>query len=118
MHPFVSTILRNAAAALLAVAVNSGSAQTPGTTATPIRHLVVIFQENVSFDHYFATYPNAVNGAGEPLFVAGRRTPGVNGLSGPLLTHNPNSVQPFRLSRAQGIVGAQGPHTHNTKKAM
>jgi len=26
-------------------------------TATPIKHLVVIFQENVSFDHYFGTYP-------------------------------------------------------------
>ena len=24
---------------------------------TPIKHVVVIFQENVSFDHYFATYP-------------------------------------------------------------
>ena len=31
----------------------------PGQTATPIQHLVVIFQENVSFDHYFATYPTA-----------------------------------------------------------
>ena len=29
------------------------------TTATPIKHLVVIFQENVSFDHYFGTYPYA-----------------------------------------------------------
>ena len=27
--------------------------------ATPIEHLIVIFQENVSFDHYFATYPVA-----------------------------------------------------------
>jgi phospholipase C len=26
-------------------------------TATPLEHLVVIFQENVSFDHYFGTYP-------------------------------------------------------------
>ena len=26
-------------------------------TATPIKHVVVIFDENVSFDHYFATYP-------------------------------------------------------------
>ncbi|MGH3515535.1 MAG: hypothetical protein ACRDQI_03040 [Pseudonocardiaceae bacterium] len=26
------------------------------STATLIEHLVVIFQENVSFDHYFATY--------------------------------------------------------------
>ena len=24
-------------------------------TATPIKHVVVIFQENVSFDHYFGT---------------------------------------------------------------
>ncbi len=26
-------------------------------TATPIKHLVIIYNENVSFDHYFATYP-------------------------------------------------------------
>ena len=26
-------------------------------TRTPIKHVVVIFQENVSFDHYFGTYP-------------------------------------------------------------
>ena len=38
------------------------------TTATPIPHLVVIFQKNVSFDHYFGTYPNATNPAGEPTF--------------------------------------------------
>jgi len=24
-----------------------------------IKHVVVIFQENVSFDHYFGTYPHA-----------------------------------------------------------
>jgi len=28
-----------------------------GDTATPIKHLVVIFDENISFDHYFGTYP-------------------------------------------------------------
>jgi phospholipase C len=38
-------------------------------TATPIKHLVVIFQENVSFDHYFGTYPNAANPKGEPAFL-------------------------------------------------
>src|ERR1700736_135698 len=26
-------------------------------TATPIHHLVVLFPENVSFDHYFGSYP-------------------------------------------------------------
>ena len=35
-------------------------------TLTPIKHVVVIFQENVSFDHYFGTYPFANNPANEP----------------------------------------------------
>src|SRR5229473_6091820 len=76
------------------------SAQTISHTSTPIQHVVVIFQENVSFDHYFATYPNAANPGGEPIFVARKGahpTPTVNGLAGPLMTHNPNSVQPFRM---------------------
>ena len=34
---------------------------------SPIQHLVVIFQENVSFDHYFGTYPNATNASGQPF---------------------------------------------------
>ena len=37
-------------------------------TKTPIKHVVVIFQENISFDHYFATYPYAANPDGEPEF--------------------------------------------------
>jgi len=74
-------------------------------TATPIQHVVVIFQENVSFDHYFATYPNAVNGAaGEPVFTPAPGSPSVNGLSGPLLVANPNSQPPFRLTRAQAVT--------------
>jgi phospholipase C len=68
-------------------------------TATPIRHLVVIFQENVSFDHYFATYPVALNPPGEPAFHAARGTPTVNGLIEALRIHNPNAAQPFRLGR-------------------
>ena len=34
------------------------STQASAQTANPIKHLVVIFDENVSFDHYFGTYPN------------------------------------------------------------
>jgi phospholipase C len=30
-------------------------------TKTPIQHLVVIFQENISYDYYFGTYRNALN---------------------------------------------------------
>src|SRR5690349_14823343 len=68
-------------------------------TATPIKHLVVIFQENASFDHYFATYPHARNAPGEPRFDAPYPAPKINGLSPRLLTHNPNLRQPFRLAR-------------------
>jgi phospholipase C len=79
-------------------------------TTTPIEHVVVIFQENVSFDHYFATYPHAKNLSGEPFFKAADDTPRVNGLKGVLLSNNsnatnpanaPNAINPFRLDRSQ-----------------
>ena len=88
--------------------------KTP-VTATPIQHLVVIFQENVSFDHYFGTYPNATNPAGEPKFTAAPNTPVVNGLTTALLTFNPNlnpangaaASNPFRLDRSQAVTTDQ-----------
>lgn len=73
-------------------------------TRTPIQHVVVIFQENVSFDHYFATYPKALNPQNEPQFHASQFTPSVNGLSAGLLTNNPNSAPPFRLDRSQAAT--------------
>src|SRR5262249_10946185 len=82
------------------VTLPNGHAGSSAITTTPIKHLVVIFQENVSFDHYFATYPNASNrNSTEPQFHAKSDTPSVNGLTGGLLTNNPNSVNPFRLAR-------------------
>ena len=58
-------------------------------TATPIKHLVVIFQENVSFDHYFGSYPNALNNPGETRFVALAATPrSINNLLTPLDVNN------------------------------
>jgi phospholipase C len=85
-------------------------------SATPIKHLVILFQENVSFDHYFGTYPNALNPAGEPAFHARPNTPAVNGLSAGLLTNNPNlnplngagATNPFRLDRSQAVTRDQG----------
>jgi phospholipase C len=74
--------------------------QTP-RTATPIKHVVVIYGENVSFDHYFGTYRSRpgrrVNGLAN--------TPGLGG-KGNLLTNNPNldaaghQVNPRRLDPA------------------
>jgi phospholipase C len=68
-------------------------------TRTPIKHLVVIYQENNTFDHYFATYPNAANIPGETSWIgvpasefhARPGTPAVNGLTPSLLTQNPNA---------------------------
>ena len=73
-------------------------------TTTPIKHIVVIFQENVSFDHYFGTYPYALNPSGEPKFNPAPGTPSVNGLTGVLLTNNPNLVNPQRLDRSQALT--------------
>ena len=70
-------------------------------TATPIQHLIVIFDENNSFDHYFGTYPHALNPPGEPQFTALPNTPSVNGLTPALIANNPNSTKPFRLDRTQ-----------------
>ncbi|RKP49614.1 phospholipase C [Pararobbsia silviterrae] len=85
-------------------------------TATPIKHLVVIYGENISFDHYFGTYPTATNPPGEPRFSATRGTPVVNGLTPALLTKNPNftntangagAANPFRLDRSQAATADQ-----------
>jgi phospholipase C len=119
-------------AALLAVAATitstasmagKSSASTAGSvdslpTKTPIKHLVVVFNENRSFDHYFATYPNALNVDGEPAFKPAKGTPtDINNLlSAPgLLDNNPNlnpangaaASNPFRLDRTQANTSDQ-----------
>lgn len=102
----------------LVAAILAGPVTTPAAfasdakTATPIKHIVIIFGENVSFDHYFGTYPNALNPKGEPPFHALPNTPSVNGLSNALLNNNPNlnpangagAANPFRLDRSQAFT--------------
>ncbi len=97
---------------------------------TPIKHLVVIFQENVSFDHYFGTYPYAANTSGEPVHarVDGRvnalyDTPGLHG-HGTLLTNNPNTdasgnqVNPRRLDPANinDVLTCDQDHDYNDEQ--
>jgi phospholipase C len=100
-------------------------------TATKIKHLVVIFGENVSFDHYFGTYPTAQNNPGDTAFTAAPGTPVPNGLVSPLdpthgftalggpslLTANPNASatgngagasNPFRLAAEFAETSSQG----------
>ncbi|HVV45604.1 MAG TPA: alkaline phosphatase family protein, partial [Bryobacteraceae bacterium] len=97
---------------------------SPAPATTPITHLVVIFQENISFDHYFGTYPHAENPAGEPEFTPLPDTPAVNGLSGLLSINNPNlnpangsgAMNPFRLDRAQAATADQN-HNYGPEQA-
>jgi phospholipase C len=107
--------MRQLLSVCLVAAIVTGPVLTPVATAanvktaTPIKHIVIVFGENRSFDHYFGTYPNALNPKGEPQFHALRNTPTVNGLSNALLINNPNlnplngsgPSNPFRFDRSQ-----------------
>src|SRR5277367_5399219 len=107
MRPFISILLTELLACGLFVAPAPLQAQTPAPT-TPIQHLVVIFGENISFDHYFGTYPKALNPPGQPRFTALPGTPPANNYqtNPTLLTSNPNlnsangtgATNPFRLN--------------------
>ncbi len=105
-----------------------------GDTATPIKHLVIIFGENISFDHYFGTYPVAENPSGEPKFEAREKTPTVNGISNvlasdnALLTRNPNflnvtgngvnAANPYRLDRSQALTNSNSHAYTNEQEAL
>ena len=104
---YVLTLLALAAMMVTAsVLVSVPSIQAAGAsqTMTPIKHLVIIFQENVSYDHYFATYPKTANPSGQPKFEANADTPSANGLTQQLIENNPNSAKPFRLDRTQAVT--------------
>jgi phospholipase C len=74
-------------------------------TATPVKHVVVIFDENVSFDHYFGTYPKAANTDGTK-FTAAKGTPkNIDTLAhAGLLEKNPNLYKPGRLASSQAMT--------------
>ncbi|HEY2575572.1 MAG TPA: alkaline phosphatase family protein, partial [Streptosporangiaceae bacterium] len=84
-------------------------------TNTPIKHVVVLFDENVSFDHYFGTYPNAANTDGSP-FHAKPGTPAVNGLTPALLNDNPNEFNPVRLTHSEALTCDQN-HSYGPEEA-
>src|SRR5581483_1112110 len=125
MHKLVATSLAALLVSSQLATPVVANAQRDGETATPIKHLVVIFGENISFDHYFGTYPKALNPPHEPRFVAAPNTPTVNGYTDALLFSNPNLVNttgnkdgasnPFRLDRSQAATADQDhDYTYNT----
>src|SRR5882757_7390029 len=111
----------------------NGSANTTPTTVTPttasaaIKHVVIIFGENVSFDHYFGTYPVAANlASNKSQFTAVTGTPVPNGYTSALLTSNPNlnpangagASNPYRLDPAQAVTGDQDHDYNDEQKAF
>ncbi|WP_020499023.1 phospholipase C [Sciscionella marina] len=92
-------------------------AKASNDTATPIKHLVVLFDENISFDHYFGTYPNATNADGTP-FRPKPGTPKINGLTPELLNHNPNAYQPKRLGPDKAATCDQSHDYDKEQKAF
>ena len=104
MHSLAKKLVVPASVVALALPVMARAQEREqSNTRTPIKHVVVIFQENVSFDHYFGTYPNAAPNKDGSRYFGGARsnTPRVNSLeSAGLLTNNPNGVNPFRIDRS------------------
>lgn len=89
-------------------------------TTTPIKHVVVVMLENISFDNIFATYPIAQNLPGENLFFPRPNTPIPDNLltidpftGGNYLTTNRNvgqqgtgMVNPQRLAPNQVLISS------------
>jgi phospholipase C len=131
--------MRKPMAALSAALLLVGTLPTPAFSEDhhdpkTIKHVIVIFNENISFDHYFATYPHAENNPGETSFWASKGTSAANNLLTPLdtdknfralkesnlLTDNPNgssgsgaafnglsAANPFRLAPTQAATADQ-----------
>jgi phospholipase C len=118
-HPLHLRALAAMASLSIVMASPAGLQAQSAPTDTPIKHVVVIFDENISFDHYFATYPVAANVKGEPKFQAKAHTPSVNNLAAAgLLTQNPNSVNPFLLSPADAVTCDQDHGYADEQKAF
>ena len=71
------------AVAPFANATNGPAAPSPTTAPIPIDHFIYIIQENISFDHYFGTFPGA---NGIPVGAKFAFQPG-----------QPSTVSPFHL---------------------
>jgi phospholipase C len=83
---------------------------TFGNEATPIRHIIVIVQENHSFDNYFGTYPSA-NGSLVNAITA--RLHPVDGLPGNICVRNGTTCySPYLSSVSNPINPVEGQITY------
>lgn len=94
------------AARVVLALLATGCAKKPGPTGlAKIQHVIVIMQENRSFDHYFGTFPGA---EGIPLGADG--TPSVC-LNDP---RTGTCVKPFHLTADKNVGGPHGSQAATT----
>ncbi|MCW2497147.1 MAG: alkaline phosphatase family protein [Jatrophihabitans sp.] len=97
-----------AVAGLLVAGASGSSAKAipdrSAITASPIKHLVVIFDENVSYDHYFGTYPKAKNTDGTPFYAVTSTPKNNNLVTSGTLESNPNLYSPTRLTPSEALT--------------
>jgi phospholipase C len=83
---------------VLGAAVPRGHGQSGAARMTPIQHVIIMMQENHSFDNYFGTYPTA-NGTLETPITSG--LPAVNGIpKGTCLPYEATCLSPKLSSSA------------------
>jgi phospholipase C len=88
---------------LLALAMGgAGAANAQTATRYPIKHVIVIMQENRSFDHYFGTFPGADGIPPDTCVPLDQRNPGLG------------CVKPFH---DQHDANAGGPHGPGSARA-
>jgi phospholipase C len=96
--------LTGVGAALLAVVLTAGSAGAAQPRGIHrIRHVVIIMQENRSFDSYFGTFPGAAG------------IPGLAGHPGtvPCIPNYPDTSQCVRPYHDRAVVNIGGPHDNS-----
>jgi phospholipase C len=137
-----AAVVAGLAAVVVTTAGTSWAEPKPDSSAhttTPIKHVVVLFDENISFDHYFATYPYAANTDGTPFhpapdtptavdtelsagLIPGDQLPAHNPNSDRptdsvlYTTPNPNAYQPHRLAPAQAVSCSQN-HSYGPEQS-
>ncbi|HEX4504715.1 MAG TPA: alkaline phosphatase family protein [Alphaproteobacteria bacterium] len=111
----MSILLRDRAVAVLAAflalaSTTSLAATTANTTAIPIQHVIIIMQENRSFDSYFGTFPGA-DGIPSGACVPNDPDHSEKGCVKPFHDlHDQNAGGPHRAFGAQADIG-DGIHT-------
>src|SRR5579883_614606 len=76
------------------------------STQTPIQHLIIIMQENHSFDNYFGTYPTANNTLHDSLVF---QLQPVNGIpNGVCLPHGNSCISPYYANTSNTVSPYEG----------